>query len=226
MWRTPTGIRVATGPESVLFRKTIEMMIDEMVTELDCEELDDMQTTYRVRVFDDLPMMQRLGLLHEVAKALLLEDVPPPKLTSVSEGTIAAIINNVEQLIWFEIDSEGLSVDEVPRDQRYWRGLLLACTNTEESDALSCENDDRIDVTSSEYGDWEIEIQVLADEFLWDIDFEYTDIPDMAPEQAEFEREALDIDRDYYTSLPPDPDEDEFESPVERVRLLCRNVAP
>lgn len=225
MWRTPKEIRVVKGPESALFRETIGTMIDELTSERDCEEIEGMQTTYRVSAFDDLPMMQRLGLLRDVSHALLRKDAPPLKLTAVNEATLAAIINNVEQLIWCEIDDEDISVAEVPRDKYYWRALLLACNHTEDSDLKHGESDDdKTEVESVAKDDWEIEIQSLADRFLWDIDFEYTDIPDMPPEQAEAERRAIGIEQDYYDTLPPDPHEDEFDSLVGQIRVLCNTT--
>lgn len=226
MWRTPKGTRIITGVEALLFRETIGMMIDELLTERECEDIEGMQTTYRVEAFDVLPLMQRLGLLHDVASALLRADVQLPKLTAVNEAALAAIINNVDQLIWFEIDNEDVSIDEVLGDRHYWRRLLLACNDAAEDGPVTDDEEfAKTVVSSSDKKYWDIEIQVLENRFLWDIDFEYTDIPDMPPEKAAAERRALNIERDYYTALAPDPREKEFDALIERVRALC-NGAP
>jgi hypothetical protein len=74
-----------------------------------------------------------------------------------------------------------------------------------------------------EIDDWETEIESLASGFLWDADFEYTEIPDMPPERAAAERESLGIDNDYFTALPPDPNDEEFDDLVDRIRKLCKD---
>lgn len=222
MWRTPTGTRSIAGAEAVLFRATIAVMLDDLLAERECEDVAGMQTRYRVEAFDDLPLMSRLGLLHDVAQALLRSDVPPPRLTAVHEATLAAIINQVEQLIWLEIDAQDVAVEEVPRDPCMWRGWLLAC-NAAAEDSPVPEDDafEKTAVTSPDHDDWQLEVEMLAERFLWDVDFEYTDIPDLPPEQAAAECRALGIEPDYYTALPPDPREDEFDALVDRLRALC-----
>jgi hypothetical protein len=58
------------------------------------------------------------------------------------------------------------------------------------------------------WSEWDVFLDSYEDRFLWDIDFEDIEIPDMPPDQADSVRQMMGITDDYYSSVPPDLDND------------------
>lgn len=58
------------------------------------------------------------------------------------------------------------------------------------------------------YPNWAFEIECLADNILWDRDWELDDLMvDSSPEKAQVLKLHLGIDDDYFTSIAPDPND-------------------
>jgi len=223
-WRTQLGERHAVGPEAELIRDVIGYMHD--VVEEEIGDLAD-RWHYGVPIFDNLEPAPKLCLLADVGEALL-NDTPPPPLTVLKEGTVAAIFGAVRQLIAMEIDQQD---DTFPDDDRrfFYRTLVLkiATSDEEHRDAGGADRtevDSLPTAESTDMSDWEWLIDAISDRILWDEDYLYADeLLDAAPELARRERKRLGIERDYYLDIPPDPDDSDLTRIRERLQKIARS---
>jgi hypothetical protein len=224
-WRTQLGERRAVGQEAELIRDVIGYMHDVVV-----EEIGDLADRwhYGVPIFDNLEPVPKLSLLADVGEALL-NDTPPPPLTALNEGTVAAIFCAVRQLIAIEIDDH--KDDTIPDDDRcfFYRTLVLeiATSDDDHRDAGGADGtrDDSLPtVESTDMSDWECLIEAISDRILWDEDYLYADeLLDADPEMARRERKRLGIVRDYCLDMPPDPDDSEVARIRERLHKIARS---
>lgn len=224
-WRTQLGERHAVGPEAELIRAVIGYMHDVVGEEIGT--LAD-RWHYGVPIFDNLEPVPKLCLLADVGEALL-NDTPPPPLTALNEGTVAAIFGAVRQLIAMEIDHQ--QDDPFPEDDRrfFYRKLVLAIATSDEDHrdaggADGVEDDSLPTAESTDMSDWEWLIDAISDRILWDEDYLYADeLLDAAPEIARRERKRLGIERDYYLDMPPDPNDSDLAMIRERLHKIARS---
>lgn len=205
-WRTQIGERTLKGAEANLIREALATMVD-MVEEEIRGYAD--QWEFDVPLFDQLPPTARLAILAQVGWALLRETETYPPLTAINEATVAAIFERIKELIQFEVDSEGEMEDPFN-----WRRDVLAVYQ-------EIGDDDLPSVECRDMEEWDLLVQVLSDRILWDEDFNdavlYVDKP---PEHAQFLKEAMMIDDDYFTAVPPDP----READLPRIREIIRDL--
>ena len=206
MWHTSEGDRNLEGNEAKLFKNGITGLV-----EYEKEEGDLDGFGYSTAVFDNLTWSQRLAVLENAATHLLTKTNAIPKLTAVNEAAIAAIFEHIS----FEIDRE---IDlEPPRTD--WRQLVLnthlerfgqyvdgrsvidGLIDEEESDESYIPES-----ADSERRDlWHPLVQSLADQILWDRDFEMMeDFLDEPPEKAGMLRQIMGIDDDYFATAAED----------------------
>lgn len=225
-WRTQLGERHAIGPEATLIRSAIAFMHDLVEDEI---RYRDHSWTFGVPVFDNLEPTSKLSLLADVGEALLNE-TPLPPLTAIKEGAVAAIFGAIRQLIELEIDvQKGEEAAPDGDDRCVYRKLVLEIANSDEGEDATVEED--IDdeegmpsAESTDMSDWEWLMDAISERILWDEDYLYADeLLDAAPEQARRERRRLDIARDYYLDVPPDPEETDLELIRKRLEKLCRD---
>lgn len=195
-WRTQAGTRILKGAEAALYREMMATMADELVMEMDYEFEP---APSGIRIFDQLPAIARLALLAEVSTALLRETDQVPQLRAINESVIGALFVALRANIDYEIDTS-----EDSEDPTFWRSRILAAF-LELGDAENI-----LDVNSDDSGEWDILIQVLTDQILWDWDFGNDDLfLDKSPEHAGMMKDMLAIDDDYFTAIPPDPNEND-----------------
>src|SRR5688572_15324641 len=96
MWRTEEGNRVLKGAEAALFREGLYSLVDWT------EEWP--EHPIGVRLFDQLNQGEKLAILDEVSRALIVRRVRCPVHTAVNEGTIAAIYYQIANDVQVEID--------------------------------------------------------------------------------------------------------------------------
>ena len=196
MWRTPSGIRILTGPEAVLVRAAIGDMTDTLQ-----EEADGLADEWPcgVRLFDELSWQQRLALLARVATALFKSEVPPPELTAVNEATVAALFAHVERNVWIELDNAREIEPSDDFDIYYWRRMIAACQELPPTD------EDFVEEKSVDIEDWQLVIECCADRILWDADWDMPDLfMDAEPALSRKRRQQLGIIPDYFTTPAPD----------------------
>ena len=225
-WRTQLGERNVIGPEAALIRSAIAFMHD--LIEAEIADRDD-SWDYGVPVFDNLEPASKLSLLADVGEALLSE-TPPPPLTAIKEGAVAAMYGAIRQLIDLEIDlQEGAEASREDGDRCFYRKLVLEVANSDE--AAGSAGEEKIDdeeglpaPESTDTSDWEWLVDAISERVLWDEDYLYAnELLDAAPEQARRERRRLGIARDYYLDVPPDSEETDLELVRERLEKIKRN---
>lgn len=204
MWRTSCGDRTLQGAEAKLFAETLLRLLDEA-------EMDQFADyPLGVKCFDDLTYGQKIFVLAAVANGLLKSNVPTVKLTAVLEGAIAAIFEELRNMVSLEIDESELGT--------FWRGMVVAARAEMEGENVpesGCEDRE----------EWDIEIQEVADCILWDADYEddslYLDRP---PEESQVLREEMRIDEDYYLAIPDDPRDEQIQDTLTEIRRVCCSV--
>jgi hypothetical protein len=182
MWRTGEGNRVLQGVEADLFRESLYSVVD--WTETWPEQ------PIGVRVFDQLSQTEKLAILDDVSRALLVKRIPCPVHTAVNEGTIAAIYYQLANDVEVEID-EGI----------YDLRKLIRNASRE------CEIEGEVPhLRSDKIAEWREVIDELMFRILWDVDWEGGIIePDDPPDKANMIRDFMRVDPDYYSAVPIDP---------------------
>jgi hypothetical protein len=212
MYRTPDGIRVLQGAERRLFVESLGMLVD-MLT------LDEFSTD--IQVLEDLTRNQRIATYHAVARALLVEDEPPPALTAVIEGTVASVYRHVRDMISLELDAA--DVDDVDFDfgelpeGPSWRERAIAAGREVGIEELP-EPDD------TDFDEWDLLIGCLEDHLLWDEDWEMVDHLDASPEVARRVKQELGILDDYFVAVPNDPSDTEAEGLLAELVTMTRDA--
>lgn len=201
MWHTVCGDRVLVGKERSLFVHGAAGLLDFLL-----EDTDDEMTG--VGQFDRLEPNVRVVLLRDVVQALTDPTVPMPELTAVNEAAVHAVFEFMRGEVGIEIECAHLAgerADFQDCDQFYWRRLVLAAY------AEGCEPDDADDgedgmsVACTDVEEWDSQLECLADQILWDRDWEMEEIMDASPEQARMLKRSLGIDEDYFLATPAEP---------------------
>jgi hypothetical protein len=208
MWWTPDGERVLRGPEAALFREALGVLTDFV---RDDEKGDLCQSG--ISAFDSLQRSQKLAVLAEVGTALLCEEEPRPTLTAVREATVAVVYELVRDMVQLEIDDP-----QTAGGRPSWRELVLGACHQRlvEEDSLPSQE-------CADLEEWDILIQCLADDVLWDEDWEdVEDHLDADPETSRAAKKSLGIDKDYYVDVPPDPSDEELEEIINTLHELTR----
>jgi hypothetical protein len=212
MWHTPSGDRALAGAEALLVKAAITGVAEQIMEE-SSGYFD--QWEYGVYRFDELTLSQRLQLLEQVAAHLLTATRETLELTAVCEAAVAAIFAHVLVEVDWEIDNDD-------RPTTRWRSLILAAY-------AECFGDDAEDdfqvpeATSIERSDWELLVECLADNILWDRDFEMEEFLDASPEMSAMLKEHMGIDEDYYSAPAPDTSsEAAIEETYQRLETLLK----
>lgn len=197
MWRTPDGDRALTPEEWALFRLGLGLAWD--AVEAVCDSAHPLAQT-GVGAFDVLQSGQKLAVLAEVGKALSDPEVLPPRHTAANEAALAAVLAMLRDHLALELDDLG---PEPPGDPCEFRRLILNAIG--DSVGREAPLPDPSDDDPEEWG-WLLE--EFEDRLLWDADYEMGDaFLDLPAEAAEAHLGQHGIDREYFTDVPPDPDE-------------------
>lgn len=201
MWHTPLGERVLRGAEGKLFQKALAGLVESVEGSPDAR--------VGVDVFDRLTAPEKLASLERVAGAMLLEDVPAPELTAVTEGTVAAVYAHLLAGVGREIDEGSAALRKLVRRAAAEIGVL-----DDESPRPACDDIEQ----------WRDLVDALTDGgIFWDRDWEAPLVdPDDPPDLAEHLRERLNLIPDYYTDVPPDPAPQRVGEIRQRLKALCR----
>jgi hypothetical protein len=214
MWRTSTGDRTLTGCEAHLVLLGIGHLRD-MVTSA-VEQGEPHQTS--VDLFNRLQPTQQLAILHEVAFALLRENVPDPELTATREATVYVLFRELLELVEVEIQwAEGKEVTNTTIRQAIVHSLREV--RNKDSEWVEFESEDLngntiadlIAPQSIDLQAWESSLEELANQILWDRDFELESVfADHDPAEINELKEYLGISSDYFSIPAPDSDSEEY----------------
>ena len=199
MWNTSSGDRTLVGAEAMMIRDLAWHLRDMIVVAIDIDE----PIVSDVYLFNCLQPTQQLTMLHEVCAALLLENVPPPKLTAIREATVHVLFRELLGLIEVELDMERL---EGERDVSMRSRVLAVDQERRERNFDWADEDGYIDSPDCQDVDqWEMLVESLADEILWDRDFELEAIlADQDPAKSQMMKQVLGIQNNYFSDIAPD----------------------
>ncbi len=204
MWWTSCGERTLEGAEAKVFAETLWDMLDES----NLSEFDDYDLG--IHAFDGLTYGQKVSVLSIVGNGLLRRDVPRAELTAILEAAIAAVFEHMKHLIIIEIDMPELGTN--------WRELVVAArkeTEGEEIPPPTCNDPD----------EWEIEVNSLAEDVLWDADYDDADLYlDQPPEKAEWLKKMARISDNYYLAIADDLKEEDIAEKHTSLIKLCRAI--
>lgn len=210
MWRMQSGNRVLSPAEWQIFVYGLGIVRDSVEEEIEYE-CNDFDTG--VAVFDRCSSEQKLALLADVAKALSDPVVPCPKHTAANEAAVAAVLRQFWTCLEMEVEQDG--TDYHDGDGRYRSRQLLLSAFADENDC-----DDLPSHTESDLSEWSWVYEELEERIFWDEDFAMADdLLDLPPEQMESTLQLLTIDREYFVSVPREPNESEL---VEARNVLAR----
>ncbi len=204
MWHTENGDRTLKDLEASLFADALGDLLED--THLD--ENNDYELG--INIFDNLTYPQKISVLSTIGNGLLRQDIPSVKLSAVLEGAIAAVFQHIKISIIIEIDEPRLKIS--------WRKKVVAARKEaggEEIPSLDCEDME----------EWDIEVESLADDILWDNDYDSEDIfIDQSPEKSRGLKQLAGIANDYYLGVAEDLSEEEVGIKLREIRQLCREI--
>ena len=209
MYKSSIGIRVLQGAERRLFIESLAMIVD-LLTD------DDFPT--EIAIFDDLTRNQRIAVYHNVARALLAEDEPPPRLTAVIEAAVASVYRFAGDMLDLELSdvAAGLEGGELGRSD--WRANRAGRGAGGRGKRLP-------DPDETDPDAWERVLDRLQDRVLWDNDWEMVAALDAAPDRARRVKRELGIAEDYFVAVPPDPRDAEALRLLDELRTAHRGGA-
>jgi hypothetical protein len=185
MYRTSQGERILLGGERRLFEESLSMMAD---------ELSDHDGEFGVPAFDQLQRGQKLFALYRAGRALLRPDEPPPEKTAFLDAAVAAVYQHVLDMVIQEIDQPDLA-----RHPESWRQhVVRAARESQATDPVPNE-------TSRDKAEWELVVDCLVDNVLWDRDFELQVHLDADPDKSRDVKKKMGITEGYYSAVAHDP---------------------
>ncbi len=202
MYNTPIGVRVLEGAERRLFIAALDCLIDLWV---------DGEAHTGVRVFDELQRNQQLAALYLVGRSILDPAASPLHQTAELEATLAAIYKFLHQTVHAEVETEDDDAEQS------WREMVSEAGQQFQLVVPS------IDCTDASQWDWVVEC--LADKVFWDADWEMQEAYlDAQPRTGAVGKEQLGIATDYFTSVVPDPRDDEAPRLLDKLRRMTVEV--
>ena len=214
MWETSEGIRTLEGAEAYLVRELVHYLLDQIMVGIEINE----PHRSDVPVFDALQPTQQLVMLSQVAQGLLSHNAPPPALTAINEGAIYALFCELRGLIEIEVDFErlGESQENTIRTAAIdaWSQHHQWCDSVEDGDTTP-------DPSSMDVDQWAWFVELIADQILWDRDFDLDGlVADIQPEKADQLKAYLGIERDYYSTVAPDVNDIDIKQISDQIRAL------
>ena len=208
MWNTSYGDRVLAPAEAALFVEAVAYMRDMISVAIELDE----SHYVGVAAFDRLQPTQQLTALHLVSMALLKPEIDPPPLSATLEGTVYGVFKDLLSIIEVEIDA--CRDDDISYELR--NAILAArkagvVSETDWHQPSEKEIANLPDCSCTDIDRWKEEIEVLADQILWDRDFELEAlIADQDPSKVADIKEYLGIGRDYFSTAAPDANSQEY----------------
>lgn len=224
MWHTSRGDRTLDGHEAVLVSCAIDVMVGALLVHID-EDFEDSAPDCEsgIAIYDLCTPAQRIGLLHDVAKYLLTDTQGPLPLSALTDATVAAIFVEIRDQIAIEIE---FANDREEEGQPRWRELVFAAHRSsfpqrgEAERGLSARG---WDPSLDDLRRWETMVDELADNILWDRDFEMAEgFLDIDPGVSRQRRRLLGIDDEYFTTVAPDPRPEQAFKLASRTRDIVR----
>jgi len=212
MWATSQGDRTLVGDEAWLVLNSVGYLHDMITSGVDYGE--PYQT--EVAMFSALQPTQQMAILHEVAHGLLDDQTPLVELTAVREATVYAIYRELASLVQIELDMSRLNGEP---DYFFRDAIVCACNQFSESPSEWADGFSLNDPTSYEPPDrecvqfeaWTQAVEFLADQILWDRDFELESaFADHDPAKVKAIKQYMGINEDYFAVAAPDANSKQY----------------
>ena len=240
-WHTPSGDRFLEGDEAVVVREVLAIIVDRLAEKIQYDDED--AWAFGVKLVDQLKTTQQISLMKHIADALLTQTEGTPELTSISEAAIYTIYQTLLYEIESEIEDVRLVDANVSSDDEWlsdwrvlaWKAYQETGEDIEEfyfDDASPIDNaqsdrvrDDKIqDENCLDMEEWRWVVESLADNVLWDRDFEMDeDFIDAEPERSQLIKTELGIDQDYFSAIAPDAEEHDVQTTLASLRRLTHD---
>lgn len=196
MWNTPRGTRILVDAEAVVLCNTIGELIDA----IRAEQAQDEAAAVGIGLFDHLSWQQQLAMLLKVARPLLDQSIPAPEKSALMDATVAAIYAQMLIGVEYEIEMQQSSADSTDTDTIRRQEIVTALRQS--TDDLDLPDPECVVIE-----EWELAIEILQDQVLFDEDFKMYDLAiDLPPDQATNLKAIAGIDSDYFVDIPPDPE--------------------
>jgi hypothetical protein len=217
MWRTSLGTRVLHGSERALFETGLSYLWDAVETGFTFGE----SFGVGLPLFDTLQPGQQVALLAVVGEGLLDASCPPPPLTAHHETGVAAVFTMIADALVEEIDYP--TVLPRPPGDLGWRVLVeQACREHPDEDRAALAQE-----SESESVRWRLLVEGLADRILWDEDYLMGEtFLDSNPTLCEESMRLLQLPRDYYVTVVPDPSDKQLGLLRQTLARLLRRPPP
>jgi len=211
MWATSQGDRTLVGDEAQLVLCSVGYLHDMITSAVDLGEA----YPNEVAMFSSLQPTQQMAILHEVAHGLLDPESPIPELTAVREATVYAIYRELASLVEIELDMSRLDEPNF----YYREAIVRACEQFKEppsewSDEFELEDPTDYEPPKPgcvELNLWNDAIEFLADQILWDRDFELEEVfADHDPDKIKAIKQFMGINEDYFAVAAPDANSEEY----------------
>ena len=189
-WYLPAG-ETTISPE---LRPLIANAILHLLSELEAAE--DME--FQVPVFDQLDTDQKIVALYKVAFGLMDPKTHAVEHTAALEGCIAALFNLIAEYIDCEINSES--------GQYLWRDMVRTATKNLHNETISQDAD---------YTEWQICLETLEDEILWDNDWSLS---------PACKKKPMGIMPKYFTTEVPIPKAGKSQSIRDQLVQFCEGI--
>jgi hypothetical protein len=214
VWETSEGVRTLNGAEAYLVGELVHYLLDQILVGIEIDE----PHRSDVPIFDALQPTQQLAMLSQVAQGLLSQDVRPVPLTAINEGAIYAVFCELRALIEIEVDFQRLG--EAPDNTIRTAAVEAWLQHNQWND-----EDDTPDSNSMNVDDWCWFVEMIADQILWDRDFNLDGlVADIQPEKADQLKAYLGIEPDYYSTVAPDTEDFDIEKISNQIRALVPAV--
>lgn len=190
MWHTADGLRVLTSQEWKVFALGLDMLWS--LLDADLENGTESRFT-EVEIFESLSHPQKLLILSQVAEALRERNVPAPPDHPYYDAAVQAVIQIMQGMLHDEMEF-GESDDN---QQALWQ--VFDWTEMKSWEPKS--------IKKMKRKDWDSLVRMF-EESIVDGDHELAAlVMDQSPEEAAAFKQIMGIDSDYFTAIPPEPDE-------------------
>lgn len=208
MWRASSGDRYFEGD----FARILANGLLALIVKNQIQQYADVDSGHKdaLKAFYCLTYEQKTFVLHKVALSLFKDDSPLCPLNAVTEAAIAAIFQEVEGLLLDEIDK---------RKKKSFRRMIFHAYNKEFPDS-----EEPLRLNEQDDGEWIFAAESLAEQILWDADYEMDFVSDASPEVRKMQEEMFGFGDGYFTWIPDDPDEKTAKKLEEETMRLCGDI--
>ena len=199
MWNTSHGLRTLMDMEARLIRDTAWELVDAIRAEKDYV----VAAEFGIPSFYQLTWQQKMVMLLQVLKPLLIEAVPAPTRTALNDATVAAIYAQMETSVESEIYMQQTTTqsEEGDTDRRCQIVEAIQEQGTERNWP---------DPECVVMDEWELAVAEVKSWVLPDEDYQMDGLTlDLPQEKSRELKQMMGIRQGYFRAVPPDSSNDQ-----------------